>query len=114
MIDALSPGKKLELVRFPPENYIFDESAIYKGDDDDTYLSDANIIKALYPPLSQWKNKSCVLSWYVFGEKTNWAPTDVSTTKHDYFLAFLYANQELDYDHGGLDELNEEWLSIDR
>tara|TARA_R110000737_G_scaffold319655_1_gene330947 strand:- start:95 stop:508 length:414 start_codon:yes stop_codon:yes gene_type:complete len=111
-IRALSPQNKKELVRFPPSNYKFDENKHYQGEDEYGYLGDGLIIKSLYPELQSWKNKSCVFAWFAFGEHSSWTATDVTNERHEYFLPFLYAYQELETDHDDLDCLDEEWKAV--
>ena len=118
MINALSPEKNELLIRWPPDGYQFYESNYYSGDDEGggydeggAYLKDASILRDMYPDISHWKNVSCVNAWFDFVESKSWASTYVPDR---YFLAFLYAKQELGdiYDHGGLDEFDKNWKAL--
>ncbi|UUA75228.1 hypothetical protein [Cellvibrio sp. QJXJ] len=116
MIPALSPANNDQLVRWPPQGYDFDESR-YKHVNGEGYQRDADILRGLYPEISHWKNASLLHAWFDYGESTNYAALsvdEVSKVRDRYFLAFLYAKQELGtvFDHGGLDEFDSTWKSL--
>ena len=114
MMPALSPAENETLVRWPPSGYLFDESIFGKPDKDCVYEQHGELLKRLYPEISTWNNSNCVSAWNSYGESTNYGSTDIYEIRDKFFIAFLYAKQELGsiYDHGGLDELDGAWISI--
>lgn len=117
LIPALSPAKNESLVRWPPQGYHFDESAYDQGPDEEGgYKRDADVLRRLYPEIAHWKDISCVHAWYNYGESTSYAATDIYNIRDKYFVAFLYAKQELGaiYDHGGLDEFDSAWKALNK
>ena len=111
---ALSPDANESLVRWPPRNYIFDGlqfSGIPEGSD---FRADGMNLKSLYPELAECSDDWCFLAWEQYGEDTSWGSQPIPNDRDNYFLAYLYAKQELNFDHGGLDELDPFWLASAR
>lgn len=111
---ALSPDQNKSLVRWPPDHYEFD-GTIYAGmpADSDCHVEGGRL-KGLYPEIEHWSDNQRFLAWERYGEDTSWGSQPRPTERDEYFIAYLYANQELEFDHGGLDELNPLWAALDQ
>jgi len=111
---GLSPENCTDKVRWPPEGYEFNENKyLSRGGSESGYDQDAVILKSFYPELKGWSSKALVFAWYEFGEVTSWGSTPVPGEREEYFLAFLYANQELKLSHECLDMLDRKWEEYD-
>ena len=112
---ALSPAKQENLVRWPPKDYHFMEPVNKHFGQVSCNEKEELGLKRLFPELGHWSNRSISSCWDDFAQWATWGDFPEPTERDEFFLAYIYLDQELGLgypNHGGLDEFDSEWSAI--
>jgi hypothetical protein len=116
-------------MRFPPKDYIlkYENYGSLDHPYNDDYKKAADKIKVVYPELQNWPNWACVEAYMSFGEDIHYCGNPYrGEPRKEEFLAYLYAEQELDdngffvredsspFTHYDLDGLDRIWAIYDK
>lgn len=105
---AITSNGSLSAIQWPPRWYFFDPSIF----DSSGLIPNASRLKEMHTELRNWTDRQLSSSWAAYTRDMGVDGLPVPEHKDLFFLAYLYAVQELGFVCRKLDDLEDLWSKV--